>query len=415
VRVRKRVSSSAGQTDLAVYAEGVKLMKERSQADPLDPLGWYYQSRMHGNPFATPRRPDEPEDWSQCQHGTWFFLPWHRMYLLQFERIIATLTETPEFALPYWDYPSASQIAIPPEFLDETSPLYDEDRDFDQPLVEPPVWQDEDAFLRFGGGESRIPVHRGRTPGFLELNPHNPVHGAVAGDMATFQSPLDPLFWIHHCNIDRLWDVWLRKPGRANPASTSWSGTSFEFPDPVEGRRTSLVSAVATTSAAGYEYDDAPAPAVDEGDFELAGPRRPKEKLELLGSAPGGSVAESHMVRLESRLAADDSAGLVEEAPPQVFLRLENTGVRDADASQMWNVFVRARDEEWGLAGTIAPFGLAGLTQSGGRQNYTFDISHLGPALAEQGASVEVKFEPARRGVTAEPFFERVSVYTSRE
>ena len=26
--------------------------------------------------------------WSNCQHGSWFFLPWHRMYLAAFEQII---------------------------------------------------------------------------------------------------------------------------------------------------------------------------------------------------------------------------------------------------------------------------------------------------------------------------------------
>lgn len=64
--VRKRVSSQAAAADLSVYADGVRMMKERSARERMDPLGWYYQSRMHGNPEATERRPDEPEDWSQA-------------------------------------------------------------------------------------------------------------------------------------------------------------------------------------------------------------------------------------------------------------------------------------------------------------------------------------------------------------
>lgn len=414
--VRKRVSSQAAAADLSVYAEGVRLMKERSKIDRMDPLGWYYQSRMHGNPQATERRADEPEDWSQCQHGSWFFLPWHRMYLRQFERIIQALTGEPEFGLPYWDYPSASSITIPKDFLDPASPLYDEDRNFGQSTVAAPTWQDQRRFDLVGGRASEVPIHLGEFPGFLEQNPHNPVHGAFGGNMGTFQSPLDPLFWIHHCNIDRLWEVWLRMPDRSNPDSRSWSDTTFDFPDPADGRRRIRVSDVATTKAAGYDYDELTAPAESfRGSLDMSRDRDQGDVLELLGAAKGGSVAERHEVRLERDAVADRFARAPEASPQPLFLRLENTGVGGGDATQMWNVFVRVGAEDWLLAGTIAPFGLAGLTERGGRQTLTFDISHLSSALLEADAPIEVKFEPARRGVTAEPFFERVAVYTLPE
>ena len=32
---------------------------------------------------------------------------------------------------------------------------------------------------------------------------------------------LDPIFWLHHANVDRLWDVWLSS-GRVNPADPNW-------------------------------------------------------------------------------------------------------------------------------------------------------------------------------------------------
>ena len=48
-------------------------------------------------------------DWNQCQHGTWFFLPWHRMYIWFFEKIVrAAIQEAGAdptgWALPYWNY-----------------------------------------------------------------------------------------------------------------------------------------------------------------------------------------------------------------------------------------------------------------------------------------------------------------------
>ena len=125
MRQRKAVSDQAAAGDVAVYAQGVGAMRERSRVNEKDPLGWVYQSRIHGNPKATEHQPGEPADWSTCQHGSWFFLPWHRMYLLQFERIIQFLTGVEDWALPYWDYPDASSVVIPPAFLDESSALFE--------------------------------------------------------------------------------------------------------------------------------------------------------------------------------------------------------------------------------------------------------------------------------------------------
>ncbi len=43
------------------------------------------------------------------------------------------------------------------------------------------------------------------TQGTLEQTPHNLVHVFVGGIMAQANSALDPLFMMHHCNIDRIW------------------------------------------------------------------------------------------------------------------------------------------------------------------------------------------------------------------
>jgi tyrosinase len=57
--------------------------------------------------------------------------------------------------------------------------------------------------------------------GVLEARPHNSVHRCVGsrdcnfveamGFMTDMFSPVDPIFFLHHANIDRLWDVWTRK------------------------------------------------------------------------------------------------------------------------------------------------------------------------------------------------------------
>ena len=67
----------------------------------------------------------------------------------------------------------------------------------------------------------------------FEQQPHGAIHSAVGGFMTGNLSPVDPVFWLHHCNIDRLWAVWQarqRAAGRpAFPADPIWATERFEF------------------------------------------------------------------------------------------------------------------------------------------------------------------------------------------
>jgi tyrosinase len=40
---------------------------------------------------------------------------------------------------------------------------------------------------------------------------HNNVHVWVGGDMSLSSSPNDPVFFLHHCNVDRIWAAWQEK------------------------------------------------------------------------------------------------------------------------------------------------------------------------------------------------------------
>ena len=40
---------------------------------------------------------------------------------------------------------------------------------------------------------------------------HNGVHGWVGGDMGAMTSPNDPIFFMHHAQVDRIWSIWQRK------------------------------------------------------------------------------------------------------------------------------------------------------------------------------------------------------------
>src|SRR5690242_6319467 len=114
------------------YAKAVRQMKTRPITDP---TSWRYQSAVHEynaarDPFRVPGEPlpsDQLRFWNRCQHGSWFFLPWHRAYLLFFERTVAAtlvgLGGPADWALPYWDYsPSTHARKLPKAFQDAILP-----------------------------------------------------------------------------------------------------------------------------------------------------------------------------------------------------------------------------------------------------------------------------------------------------
>jgi tyrosinase len=286
----------AGDTTLEWYGKAVVELKTRPISDP---TSWRYQAAIHDytqdtDPLRTPSD-TLPSDWTtfwqQCQHGCAYFLPWHRAYLFYFEQLVAAavlkLGGPADWSLPYWNYsdptnPRAREL--PPAFYQggTTNPLYVAQRsraaNVGQPLAEDPDVDlsclNDDMFYGaddgggggFGGPNTGNPVHSGNQTGGLEGVPHGTMHIAVggtgrsAGWMSSFDTAaLDPIFWLHHSNIDRLWEVWLRRDSsHANPSDSRWLGQSFQFHD-VTGAVTSITPQQVLDAAAAplsYLYED---------------------------------------------------------------------------------------------------------------------------------------------------------------
>ena len=92
-------------------------------------------------------------------------------------------------------------------------------------------------YVDFGSG--KVAAHQqGGTEGVLESQPHDNVHGEIGGGTATwlgfmsaFLSPVDPIFFMHHSNLDRLWDVWTRKQqALGQQAVILQTGTAADYP-----------------------------------------------------------------------------------------------------------------------------------------------------------------------------------------
>ena len=71
----------------------------------------------------------------------------------------------------------------------------------------------------------------------LDQNPHFFTHFALGGDMAEFSTVgADPIFYLHHANMDRLWESWNRL-GNKNPTDPKYLNRKFAYGDRSGKRR----------------------------------------------------------------------------------------------------------------------------------------------------------------------------------
>lgn len=247
LKIRKDIGTLAIDDPIILsYKKAVQAMKNLPSTDPRN---WENQARIHLN---------------HCPHGNWFFLPWHRAYLRYFEKICAQLSENPNFALPYWNWTKDTQI--PAAFFGNGNTLNDSTRQrgpndtVDAEFVGASAIGNILAipdFITFASNKSTI--QRANTgQGQLESTPHNYIHRFVNGNMASLMSPLDPLFWLHHANIDRLWVEW-NEAGHTNSLDPIWLNFNFSnnFYDISSSSLASsvFVRSLLNTTTLNYRYD----------------------------------------------------------------------------------------------------------------------------------------------------------------
>jgi tyrosinase len=346
-----------GDTTIADYAKAVEIMKARK---PDDPTSWSYQAAMHGS-YHTPAR----QLWNGCEHQTWYFVCWHRMFLYHFEQIVrAAVVQaggSADWALPFWNYCAGGQQAtLPVAFRHPTSngtanPLYVAARNPQinlglalQPAVTSPAHAlSRPAFTgvaQFGGGVTPLQPFSappGGNTGQLEYTPHNDVHGTIGGWMGDpGTAAADPIFWLHHSNIDRLWDIWAHAP-HTNPTKPAWVGQKFSFFD-TSGQVVQMTPAdvLDITGQLGYTYEIAPPaapiapppapPAVE--DLTLM-PPTPEPELVGRSQAPVTLVGVPASVTIEIDAQAAHKVQGDQPLPSHVYLSVEEvTGDKNPDA-----------------------------------------------------------------------------------
>lgn len=212
-RLRHRRSArrlSKGQLD--------NLRRAVSRAQRIgDDRGYQHWAGIHGLPLPV-----------YCQHGSELFLPWHRAYLYFFEK--ALQDQVPGVTLPWWDWRDHSE-ALPAAYArartreGKANPLYSSPIQASgrRQASERRTWREPGEISWLPSGEAVGRARRNRDYFTFQSqleSLHNGVHGYVGGTMGSVAtSAYDPIFWTHHCMIDRIWYLWqLDHPGARLPA-----------------------------------------------------------------------------------------------------------------------------------------------------------------------------------------------------
>lgn len=225
--IKRQNQSSLGKQEWEDLIDSINKLHES------DVVNWNYFVKIHVKAMT-------PEGLSWGVHSPRTdghnFLAWHREYLLYMEERLRSFNSS--VTLPYWD--SFSDNKIPSELSQqndlnrwnvERSPIHDPNV-----LAIPAAMdylKDEPNFIFFQFD--------------LEMF-HGTTHNYIGGNMARSNSPNDPLFWLHHANIDRLWSIWQASETGKNPDNLD----EQLYPTPIITRK---VKDLLDIKSLGYEYE----------------------------------------------------------------------------------------------------------------------------------------------------------------
>ncbi|KAI5071909.1 hypothetical protein GOP47_0014160 [Adiantum capillus-veneris] len=236
-------------------------------------------------------------------HNTWLFFPFHRWYIYFHERILARLLgDDPNFALAFWNYDHPDGASIPWLFSINSSAVHPvlsagvlRDSNHEYPATvaldygvdtdirpRPVQLQENDntmyrALIRdahdraaFFGWPYRQddPPMEGFGFGTIEWQPHNTIHSWVGNKSAIgwqhmgalFSSGHDPLFYSHHAEIDRFWELWKALPDHEDFDDEDYQNAEFLFYNEDAELVRVRAGDASNTSLLGYVYEEVETP-----------------------------------------------------------------------------------------------------------------------------------------------------------
>jgi tyrosinase len=386
---------------LVSYRKAVKAMKALPARDP---RSWTYQAAIHGT-LITPLK----HAWNTHQHGNYFFWSWHRTYLYWFERIVRRFAHDPQWALPYWNWSQANERQLPASFRDPRSELFVSNRR---------------ATMNAGGALPPSHVEYAQAFSFssfanastsLEGSPHGTVHVDVGGWMGSaLTAAQDPLFYLHHANIDRLWSLWLAQGGnRMDPiGDADWARHRFTFYNE-NGKPVQMTTCDVLRTAEELQY-------IYEGEpvqVKQYCPRKPveppisfvDERLIVAPISPVTLTAQATIVSIDMKDLSSKMQPVLDSTTDQIALELLDAEAESAPGV-VWDVFVGAPKDTTpdsqspSFVGSVALFG-AGIRHVATHEfrpaRFLFPMKRaLAAVLQENKGQLPIRFVP--QGVLVE-------------
>jgi len=340
---------------------------------------------------------DERDAWCKCEHGNDHFLTWHRLYLAFFEEILREASGNPQLRLPYWNYERNRQI--PAIFRAQTyvaadgsrkpNPLFVQARQRDLAAGEP---------LDPGFTSTSLAFQQTRHADFgaiLESQPHGNIHCAVgvrncpSGRMGDVPSAgLDPIFYMHHSNLDRLYECWLGPaPGERLPSEQAILNRRYTFATATGEMRTRRVSEMLRADQIGYSYSNPSHCPRSTG--EAGGSFLSSDDTETYTLAAGASLSRG-VTRVpirpseETRQALQTSQFLSADVE-QRMLVIEDIRF-DAPPQTSYKVFLVTGSGERTLAGVVQFFGATSHPGHDDRRvDARLDVTNALPAISPTG------------------------------
>ncbi len=296
LHIRKDISEMSENDPMVVSLK--KAIAKMKAKESTIPTSWVYQSSIHGTTSET-----NLPSWNSCAHGSEFFLSWHRMYVYFFERILRKESGNPNFALPYWDWSKTDGRSLPQTFIapksEQNNLLFVKKRDTKMNVGGLLALSNQINLAKAMQIEDLLASQVGKDdPNFNSTleRIHGNVHTTLSGLMADPNTAAqDPIFWMHHCNIDYIWEKWMdqHKPDLPD-AKDPWMTKKFAFFDENDKRITmSGKDIVDIARQLNYKYEEIPI----RSDI----PKAPKPKIrKSVMATPSMMIAVAKSVALSA-------------------------------------------------------------------------------------------------------------------
>ncbi|MDO6746560.1 tyrosinase family protein [Gilvimarinus sp. 1_MG-2023] len=424
--LRKNAATDAAQADIKALNIALKKMKAMSCDEP---FSWYYQGATHSIPDEIKPNPLCPSytqkadlkwAWATCTHKAGseiHFLMWHRLYIAHFEKIVRKLSGKSDFALPYWNYTDPRNRVMPNAFRTTDTSLFEESR---LPSLNngESISSDMDSKLNINllMKNSVFSVFNNN----IDSAPHGAMHNYIGGLYAGTKmwNPIyqndnqfglmshvpsagfDPIFWLHHSNIDFIWQAWELSPNGTRPslAELEKAPWPYQFFDE-NGKRVeyTIEEAYKTAFNIDYQYDQLQSQIqpLNSSEHKLLVAENTSQNKELVWHQKIEQTTEDNTIVMDApMIQPQKNMELMLLNRPEALV-IEIVVAFETEPHDSYNVFIVNGNGSRTLTGVMTFFGAAhhmqghDTHQAGGTKTFTYDVSSEIPADGDYDVVIE--------------------------